>query len=130
MTIDPKELHLVSKGLLSQWSQPVQGNDKQIRKFDIKFRNMRFTSPAGVCYTEDLITTDSQVFEDTWQSVENRVAPVLAEINYGQPLSGTSIPTLMEFLAVHLIRSFSYWERHRRRLGGWCSFSSLNLDQA
>ncbi len=98
----PQKLHLVSEVLLKQWSQPVPTNKKQIRSFVVASRKMSFSSPRETCYTEDLITIDSQVFEDTWQSVENRVAPVLAKINDGLQPDDSSFHTLIEFLAVHL----------------------------
>ena len=112
----PQKLHLVSEVLLKQWSQPAPGNEKQIRRFDVNFRKMRFSSPSRTCYTDELYTLDSQAFEDTWKPVEDKAEPVLSEINSGRQLNNSSIPILMEFLAIHLIRSFSYWERHRRRL--------------
>ena len=112
----PRRLHLVSEVLVKQWSRSIPGNDKQIKRFDVEFRKTTPTSTAGVFYTKDLVTVDALQFEDTWKSAEHNVTPVLAAINSGHQQNDGSIPVLMEFIAVHLIRSFSYWERHRRRL--------------
>lgn len=116
MAQSPKKPHLVSEVLLKQWSRPIPGNDKAITTFYVEFGTVNFKSPAAICYAKDLSTRDSQEFEDTWQSVESKIGRILPRINAGSQVDTNTNPVLQEFLAVHLVRSFSYRERHRRRM--------------
>lgn len=123
----PKRLHLVSEVLMKQWSISVPTNRKQIMAFDLESRESKPAAPAQICYTEDLHPVDSEQFEKTWQDSEVRCAPILKRLNSGTSLNDDSIVVIKDLLALHLIRSFSYWDRHRKRLLG--AIENLDLSE-
>lgn len=101
---------------MKQWSIPAPTNAKLIMAFDLEARRSETAAPRKVCYTKDLKPVDSEQFERTWQSTENSCDRIFEQINSGKRLNDKSIDVIKDLLALHLIRSFSYWDRHRQRL--------------